>query len=606
MVSCKLSVKCCLYNARAMKRSLPLFLFLLASACASVPSRTTEMREARATEPVHVVIVGTTDVHGWFNGHIETPQGGGAGVLWGGLPALASYVDAIRKENDNRVVLVDSGDMFQGTLESNMFEGEAVVRGYNALGYSAAAVGNHEFDFGPVGPDAIARKPGDDELGALKRNAGIARFPFLSANMIEKATGKTPSWAKPYTIVRSGGAKIGIIGLSTPDTPNVTMAANVIALEFTDPVAATINAAKELRAQGVDAIVVTAHIGGRCTKNDEPHSIQSCDRQQEAMELLEALPAGTIDAFFAGHTHSQMRHYVNGVPAAQGLAYSREFSAIDLWIDVDKDKVVKSDIRPLTMLCSFVYEGTDQCDPRNAPANAKLIPRTFLGTTITPDAKVAATVEPFLKRVAAKRDEKLGVAATATLKRTYTGESPLGNVIADAVREASGAEIAVMNSGGIRSDLPAGELTYGDIFAVSPFDNYPAVVIMTADQIAEMMRLTTSGSRGILQVSGIRYTIDMAKDADKDPAVRNRIASVTLPDGSPLDPNHLYTVVMPDFLAAGGDGLMDLMKTIPKDRVQIFYARPIRDTLVDVLKKWNRSLTPSTEGRITILNAPQK
>ncbi|HEX2834041.1 MAG TPA: 5'-nucleotidase C-terminal domain-containing protein [Thermoanaerobaculia bacterium] len=581
-----------------MKRSLPLVLFLLASACASAPPR--------PAAPVHVVVVGTTDVHGWFNGHIETPPGGGAGVVWGGLPALSSYLEAIRKENEGRVVLVDSGDMFQGTLESNMFEGEAVVRGYNVLGYHAAAVGNHEFDFGPVGPDVIARKQGDDELGALKRNAGIANFPFLSANMVEKATRKTPSWAKPYTIVRSGGAKIGIIGLSTPDTPNVTMAANVISLDFTDPVAATIAAAKELRAQGVDAIVVTAHIGGRCSRSDEPHSLEACDRQQEAMRLIEALPPGTIDAFFAGHTHAQMRHYVNGVPAAQGLAYSREFSAIDLWIDTANDKVVKSDIRPLTMICSFVYEGTDQCDPRNAPANAKLVPRTFLGATMTPDTRVAATVEPFLKRVAAKRDEKLGVSATAMLKRSYSGESALGNLIADAMRETSGAEIAFMNSGGIRADLPEGELTYGDIFAVSPFDNYPAIVIMTAEQIKEMLRLTTSGNRGILQTSGIRYTIDMAKDADKDAAVRNRITEVTLPDGSPLDPQHLYTVVMPDFIAMGGDGVMELMQSIPQDRVQIFYARPIRDTMVDVLKKWNRPITPRFEGRITILNPPAR
>lgn len=581
-----------------MKRSLSLVFLLLAAACASV--------QPRPAEPVHVVVVGTTDVHGWFNGHIETPQGGGPGVLWGGLPAFASYVEAIRKENGGRVVLIDSGDMFQGTLESNMFEGEAVVRGYNVLGYDAAAVGNHEFDFGPVGPDAIVRHPGEDELGAIKRNASIAAFPFLSANMVEKATGKTPAWAKRYTIVRSGGAKIGIIGLSTPDTPNVTMAANVVSLAFTDPVAATIAAAKELRAQGVDAIVLIAHMGGRCSKTDDPHASDSCARDEEAMDLLLALPPGTVDAFFAGHTHARMRHYINGVPAAQGLAYSREFSAIDLWIDTARDKVVKTDIRPLTMICSFVYEGTETCDPRDAPAGAKLVPRTYLGETMAPNARVAAAVEPFLRRVAAKRDEPLGVSATAVFKRAYDHESPLGNLIADAMREASGAEIALMNSGGIRADLSPGPLTYGDIFAVSPFDNYPAVVLMNAAQIGELLRLTTSGNRGILQVSGIRYTVDAAKDAEKDSSVRNRITSYSLPDGSPLDPEKFYAVVMPDFIAAGGDGAMDLMKTIPKDRVQIFYAHPIRDALVEVLKKWNRPLTPRLEGRITMLNLPPR
>ncbi|MFP5246132.1 MAG: bifunctional metallophosphatase/5'-nucleotidase, partial [Thermoanaerobaculia bacterium] len=375
-----------------MKRSLPLILFLLAAAC------TTARRPA---EPVHVVIVGTTDVHGWFNGHVETPPGGGEGVLWGGLPALTSYVEALREQHGGRVLLVDSGDMFQGTLESNIFEGEAVVRGYNAMGYTAAAVGNHEFDFGPVGPEAIPRKPGDDALGALKRNAELAMFPLLSANMVEKATGKTPAWAKKHMLIRAGGARVGIIGLSTPDTPNVTMAINVASLDFTDPVAATISSARELRAQGADAIIVIAHIGGRCTNMNEPHSLESCDRQGEAMRVLEALPTGTIDAFFAGHTHANMRQYVNGIPTVQGLAMSREFSTVDLWIDTDANRVTKSEMRPHTMICSFVYEGTDQCDPRTAPKGAKLVPRTFGGETITPDARVAGVLDPYLRRVAA-------------------------------------------------------------------------------------------------------------------------------------------------------------------------------------------------------------
>ena len=572
-----------------MKRSLPLVLFLLLSACASVAP-------PPAPQPVHVVVVGTTDVHGWFNGHIEAPAGG-EGVVWGGLPAFASYVDALRDENPGRVVVVDSGDMFQGTLESNLFEGEAVVRGYNVIGYAAAAVGNHEFDFGPVGPDAIARKPGDDPLGALKRNADLAMFPFLSANMIEKASGRTPAWAKRYTIVRAGGAKIGIIGLSTPDTPNVTMAANVVSLDFTDPVAATIAAARELRAQGVDAIVVIAHMGGRCTDLENPNDTGSCERTQEAMQMLEKIPPGTIDAFFAGHTHAQMRHYVNGVPALQGAAYSREFSTLDLWIDTAHDKVARSEIRPLTMICSVVYEGTQICDPHLAPKGAKLVPRVFGNETIVPDTRVALAVDPFLRRVAAKRDEKVGIEVADTFTRNYTAESELGNLIADALREFAHADVALMNSGGIRTDLTPGVKTYGDIFAVSPFDNYPAIVTMTGAQLLQTLRLTTTGARGIMQVSGLRYTVD----AKRDPS--DRLVSATRDDGSPIDPDKLYSVVMPDFIAAGGDGTMDVMKDIPRERINISYLEPIRDVLVDVLKKRAQPLAPKLEGRITVLNA---
>jgi 5'-nucleotidase len=573
-----------------MKRSLSLVFLFLAAACGSV---------RQPAEPVHVVIVGTTDVHGWFNGHVETPPGGGEGVLWGGLPVLTAHVEALREQHDGRVLLVDSGDMFQGTLESNLFEGEAVVRGYNAMGYTAAAVGNHEFDFGPVGPEPIPRKPGEDPLGALKRNAELAMYPLLSANMVEKSTGRVPAWAKPSTMVRVGGARVGIIGLSTPDTPAVTMSVNVESLSFTDPVVATINEARRLRAQGADAIIVIAHIGGRCTDLSDEHSLAGCDSQQEAMDLLNKLPKGTIDAFFAGHTHANMRHYVNGVAAVQGLAMSREFSTIDLWIDTEQNRVTRTEMRMPTMICSFVYEGTQSCDPRNAPKGAKLVPRTFQGETILPDTRVAEVIDPFLRRVAAKREQKVGLIATAAFTRTFGSESSLGNLLADALRRSAGADIAFMNSGGIRAELPAGELTYGDVFAVSPFENYPTLAILSGAQIIDLLRATSTGQRGIMQVSGLHYTFDASKKG------LDRFVSAELNDGSPLDPEKLYTVIMPDFIAAGGDGA-EVMKTVPKDRVQTSFAAPIRDVLIEQLTAIGKPLEPRVEGRITVVNQPTK
>jgi len=581
---------------RPVKRSVPLVLFLLALGCSSVPSA--------PPAPVHVVVVGTTDLHGWFAGHVDTPPGGGPGVLWGGLPSFASYVEALRDKHPNRVLVVDGGDMWQGTLESNMFEGEAVVRAYNIIGYSAVAVGNHEFDFGPTGPSPIARTVTDDELGAVKRNASLAMFPFLSANMVETSNGRTPEWAKRYTIIRAGGAKIAIIGLSTPDTPNVTMAANVVDLRFTDPVEATIRAARDARAEGADAVIVTAHMGGRCTTVHDPNEPSGCDPNQEAMELLEKLPPGTIDAYFAGHTHSQMRHYIHGVPALQAPPFSREFATLDLWVDTTTHRVTRSELRPHTMICSFVYEGTELCDPKTAPAGAKLVPRLFHGEAITPDVRVARTIEPFLRRVAAKRDEKVGIRTAGAYTRSFGKETALGNLIADILREYAQSDFGMMNSGGIRAELPAKDLTYADIFAVSPFDNYPAIVTLTGAEVIETLRLTATGVRGIMQVSGLKYTVDASLDNEKPPAERNRIVSVTLPDGSALDPDKLYTVAMPDFIAAGGDGTMDVMKNLARDRIRISYARPIRDILVEVMATKPQPLHPRVEGRLTVINSP--
>jgi 5'-nucleotidase len=581
-----------------MKRSLPLVLFLaLGCSTFSTPS----------SEPVHVVFVATTDLHGWFNGHVETPRPGEAGVLWGGLPTLASFVDVLRDEHPGRVVLLDAGDMFQGTLESNIFEGIPVIRGYNMLGYAAAAVGNHEFDFGPEGADVVARTPDADPLGALKRNAALANFPLLSANMTDKETGQVPSWARPYTIVSVKGARIGIIGLSTPDTPNVTMTANVTSLNFGDPVKATIEAAAELRAKGVDAVVVVAHIGGRCTNSDEPHDPSSCDRQQEAIRYLNELPRGTIDAFFGGHSHSSMRHFVNGVPAVEALAFSREFATLDLWIDRQANKVLpeKTVIRPHTMICSYVYSGTEMCDPTRAAAGASLVRRRFGNREIRPHPDVAAGLDPYLRRVAAKRVEKLGFRATARFSRAYSAESPLGNLLADALRESTGADVAFMNSGGIRNELPAGDLVYSDVFEVSPFDNYPAMTIMTGAQLVEALQATTTGVRGVMQVSGLKYTYDAAKDQDKPPAERRRLVSVTMPDGSPLDLERKFNVVMPDFVAAGGDGMAEVMKGVPP--AQVLYGKPIREVLIDVVRaRGTTTLSPVVEGRITVLNEAQQ
>ncbi len=570
-----------------MKRLFPLVLFLAAYAAF-----------AADPQPVHVFVVGTTDLHGSYDTH----QASKNAPAYGGLPLIAGYLEILRA-NHGRVIVVDSGDLFQGTLESNFFEGEPVIKGYNALGYDAAAVWNHEFDYGPAGPDSVARLPGQDPLGALKKNAKEAKFPFLSANLTEKATGKTPSWAKRYTIVDANGVKVGIIGLSTPETPAVTNSANVATLAFGDPVAATVSAAKELRAAGAEAIVVIAHMGGRCRNIElNPEDSSSCEKDQEAMRFLQALPKGTIDAYFAGHTHSQMRHYINGVPALQPSPNGREIAILDMTIDPSQHKVTKTEMEPLTMVCAQVYEKTETCDPKKAPAGAKLVPRMFEGKAVAESPKVAAIFKPYLEQVAAKKNQDLGIRTTGRFRRAYYRESPLGDLLTDAMRVNMKADVAFLNSGGIRTDLPAGALLYANLFDVSPFDNFPAVVTMTGAQLRRMLEITSiGGGRGILQTSGLRYTFDEGRDADKPAAQRNRLTEITLANGQPLDPAALYKVATIDFLVTG-EGLETLMKEIPAERIRIDYSRPIRELLIEALKTMPQPLAPKVDGRITVLN----
>jgi 5'-nucleotidase len=511
-----------------VKRFLPLILFLLA-ACASAPP-----------QPVHVVIAATTDVHGTIDR----------------LPVFATEIRALRAANPGHVILVDSGDVYQGTLESNFFEGEPLTKTFDAIGYDAVAVGNHEFDYG---------------LAALKKNAANATWPFLAANLVERSSGATPSWAHKSKLVTIDGAKIGIIGLSTPDTPNTTTPENIVTLRFDDPVAATTAEAAELRKRGADAIVVIAHMGGGCKDMNDVNDVASCDPAQEAMSYLRALPPHAVDAYFGGHTHQQMRQIVAGVPAVQAKPYGREFSEVDLWIDRVQHRVVRSEIRPMAEVAGAAR-----------------------------DEQVAAILKPYADRVAAKKNEPLGIRLGDRFTRQYHAESPLGDLLADLAREWGNADAAFVNSGGIRIDLQPGELTYGTFFELYPFDNFPSIAEMTGQQIIDALRLTSVGNeRGILQVSGIRYVLDLARPRE------DRVVSVTLANGQPLDPNATYKVAMSDFLVKGGDGLKPVMSAIPPQRIHVDQSISLRDATIAALKHHaGAPLMPKTDGRITQLNAP--
>src|SRR5687767_9955518 len=170
---------------------------------------------------VTLSIVGTADLHG----------GVSANDGRGGLALLAGYVAnvrAARAADGGGVILLDGGDLFQGTLESNLDEGAAVIAAYNIIGYTASVVGNHEFDFGPVGPDSTPKGPDDDPRGALKARAAQARFPFLAANLIDQGTGRPVSWpnVQPSAVIDVAGIRVGIVGLLTSETLVSTMAAN--------------------------------------------------------------------------------------------------------------------------------------------------------------------------------------------------------------------------------------------------------------------------------------------------------------------------------------------------------------------------------------------
>ena len=283
--------------------SYPRTSFALLSLLVAATARADNQVGGAPPPAITISIVGTNDLHG----HIEA------------LPRLGGYLAnlrAARARDGGGVVLLDAGDMFQGTLESNLNEGAAVVRAYNALAYDAAAVGNHEFDFGPVGPATAPRGPGDDPRGALKARAAEARFPFLAANLFDAATGAPPAWPNfaGTKLIERAGLKIGMIGLANAGTAFITLPANFAGLRALPLAPVVVDAAKDLRHRGAHAVVVVAHVGGSCGRVDADNDLASCKSDSEIFDLARALPAGTVDAIVAGHTHAGIAHRVAGVP----------------------------------------------------------------------------------------------------------------------------------------------------------------------------------------------------------------------------------------------------------------------------------------------------
>ncbi|HYX92635.1 MAG TPA: metallophosphoesterase, partial [Myxococcaceae bacterium] len=291
--------------------------------------------EAPPDAAIRITVVATNDLHGRVTAS-AAPLPNGGETRQGGLSTFAGYLEILRAENPGGVLLVDAGDLFQGTLASNLTEGEVVIEAYNHLGYAAAALGNHEFDYGPLGPASVASSPQDDPFGALKARLKQARFPILAVNVYDARSGARPEWLPNdgTAIVELKGMKIGLIGLITPTTPNTTHPVNVSTLSFGSLVPEAVAAARRLREKGADLVIGIAHAGGKCSRFDDPTDLSSCDTEfGEIFELLRELPPGLVDAMVAGHTHAELAHSVNGIPVVETPGLGRSFATLDLWVD---------------------------------------------------------------------------------------------------------------------------------------------------------------------------------------------------------------------------------------------------------------------------------
>jgi 2',3'-cyclic-nucleotide 2'-phosphodiesterase (5'-nucleotidase family) len=509
---------------------------------------------------VTLTILGTNDLHGAI----------------ARLPLLAGYVNnvrAARQAEGGGVVLVDAGDMFQGTLESNLREGADVVRAYNAIGYTAAAVGNHEFDFGPAGAAATPEAADDDPRGALKARAAEAKFPLLAVNVVDRPSGARIKWPNmpASTLVEVAGISVGIIGASTESTPFTTMAQNFAGLAIAPPARAIADEARALRARGARVIVVTAHIGSRCKNLENPADTSSCDTKEELFELISGLPSGLVDVIVAGHTHAAIAHRVSDIAVIESYSSGRAFGRVDLRIAPDGHVTAVKIAKP-HLLCT--NEGAAERDGGNPIAIAACVPGTYEGAPVVADPAVQQIADEALARAAQRRAEPLNVTLAGAITKSYGTESAEGNWFTDLMLAANpGTEVAVTNGGGLRADLPAGPLTYGGLFEAMPFDNRFALLELTGAHIQKLISSNLSRGGAILSWGGL---------AAKARCANGVLAVAITVGGKPLVESRKYKVVTSDFLASGGDGLIGRLKI--ENLAITISPRLIRDAMAEVIR----------------------
>jgi len=418
-----------------------------------------------------------------------------------GFAKISTIIKEKKAENPNTLVL-DAGDTLHGMPIINISKGENAVKILDAAGYDFMAPGNHDFNYG------------QERLLELK---DMAKFKMLSANILDK-DGK--NLFQSYEIVDMDGIKVGIFGLATPETAYKTSPDNVKGITFADPIEVSKKMVKELKDK-TDIIIALSHIG-----LDESSVVTS-------KKLAESVEG--IDVIIDGHSHTVLESglMVNNTLIAQTGQYDNNLGIVNIQV---KDGVIVDKKAEL-----FSSE---------AAASTNLDPEL---TAFIDNLKKEN--EPIFAQVVAKTDIDLDGAR----ENVRTKETNLGNLSADAVRAAAGADIGFVNGGNIRVSIPVGDITFGKVAELFPFGNTVQVKKITGEDLIKALEVSVSGypatQGGFLQVSGLTFEFDPSQ------AAGSRIGEV-LVDGKALNKAAEYTVAINDFLGIGGDGY-EVFKTYP-------------------------------------------
>lgn len=477
---------------------------------------------------IKIVLLHTNDTHS------RVFEGSSDGM---GFAKMMTQIKDIKAVESN-VLLLDAGDGFHGHTFASLSQGEAIVKLFNLMQFDASVAGNHDFDYG------------QDRLLALK---AMANFPILAANVYKADQTRL---LMPHTIKTVGGVKVGIIGVSTPETAYKTHPNNVTGLKFADPIVETQKVVDAIQGE-TDVIVVLSHLG--------------LDQSSEITSEKLAKGVTGIDVILDGHSHTPLETgmMVGTTLIAQTGEYTKNLGRVD--VTVNGGKVTAK--------------------------SAALISKATVGA-LAEDTAVKALLDEITAQNKVITEVVVGntpVLLDGERANVRVGETNLGNIITNAMLDLTGADVALTNGGGIRSSIQPGEITKGEVITVLPFGNYIMTKKVTGKAIVEALENGLSAYPeslgGFPHIAGMKVTFDPSKEKGM------RVMSVTIKD-KPLILEGMYVLATNDFMAAGGDNYT-MLKDFP-----IFGEY---GTLDEAVVRYMAKVDPGTvkvEGRVALYQAP--
>ncbi len=505
------------------RAALALAALAFLAGCATPPTPTAAPAER---PPLFLTILHTNDHHGRFWPNADGEYG---------MAARKTVVDRIRAEvtaAGGHSLLLDGGDINTGVPESDLQDAEPDFKGMALIGYDASAVGNHEFDKPPA---------------VLAKQRQWINFPLLAANIYKDGQRMFP----PYALFERGGYKIAVMGLTTDDTQKFSLPANIVGIEFRKPIAEAAALLPSLRAQA-DVVIATTHMGHYST--DAARGVNAPGDVQMARALppgdTPIMPARGLDLIVGGHSQNPVcmlmenvrnTAYVPGEPCApdrqngtwivQAHEWGKYVGRADFELRGGEFKLLRYELIPIN-LKRRLADGT----------------RVHSATPIAEDVGLRSFLQPFQDKGQVGLNSPVGQTVglfDGDRQRVRQQPNALGRLAAQAMADKIGADLAVMNSGGLRDSLPEGLVTYRDVLKVQPFGNQLAVVRMSGTELLAWLQAVarmTPGAGAFPQTWGLQMVVESGVLVQAQ--VQDR----------PIEPLREYRLGISNFTASGGDG----------------------------------------------------